>query len=301
MSNNNNLEMAGMIFFIFISFAWENMKKEYELWKGFENEISQEVDSSSATTQICNALNQFMDKAAYTLKKGSIIYRARRISTESELPDCMHKVLELIHDSSASYRNLDGFINGAALAEMNPNKDFWGFNAERSGAPEIEKAYAGRINPKGVSYLYAAEQPHTAIVEVRPIIGQMVSVAEIEIERDLILYDFSIPILDFESKEETHDIFRIIAKHISEPNYAGEEGYLTTQYIGNFIKEKQVEGIRFPSSLHKNGINIVLFDTSKDENDKPINYLIKSSCVHDVTEINIITNKMLPPEASEMT
>lgn len=36
--------------------------------------------------------------------------------------------------------------------------------------------------------------------------------------------------------------------------------YLPTQYLGELIKNSGFDGLRFRSSLHQNGYNIVLFD-----------------------------------------
>jgi hypothetical protein len=55
------------------------------------------------------------------------------------------------------------------------------------------------------------------------------------------------------------------------------------------------DGIRFASSLHKEGVNIVLFDTSKNnEINEPMNYKIKNSSVHFVYDITISERKCFP-------
>ena len=52
---------------------------------------------------------------------------------------------------------------------------FQGFDASGSSAPPRGTASAGRCNPEGVSFLYAALEEHTAIAEIRPFIKDSIS------------------------------------------------------------------------------------------------------------------------------
>lgn len=63
------------------------------------------------------------------------------------------------------------------------------YNAEESDSPPNEKIKSMRANPEGISYLYAAEDVKTAIMEMRPINGQLFSVATIEITDCIRLFD----------------------------------------------------------------------------------------------------------------
>lgn len=164
-------------------------------------------------------------------------------------------------------------------------------------------AKAGRLNSSGIPCLYAAEKEHTAIVEVRPIIGQTVSVAKIETLKELKLFDFcAIPPCANEDTSAPH-LLRVIARDFSKPNHYGDAGYLPTQYVVEMIKEQfakeecAIDGIRFPSSLDKDGINIVLFDvnsTGTGETYETKNYRIKSTSLHLVKNITISEVTVLP-------
>jgi hypothetical protein len=57
--------------------------------------------------------------------------------------------------------------------------------------PLHEKASDGRANPRGIACLYLASQQDTAILEVRPLIGSYVSVAQFRTKRELRLVDCS--------------------------------------------------------------------------------------------------------------
>jgi len=57
--------------------------------------------------------------------------------------------------------------------------------------PPVRNSSEGRINPRGISYLYLANNRKTAIAEVRPWSGSVVSVAAFKTTRDLRLVDCS--------------------------------------------------------------------------------------------------------------
>ena len=144
-------------------------------------------------------------------------------------------------------------------------KRFKGFNASDSGAPPADLGTAGRINPKKIRYLYLAESPETAIYEVRPTIGQYVSVAYFRTVDEVKIYDLTQEIKTSEGEDPKSDyaLFNVIQQRFSEPNAGDTFRYLPTQYLGEVIKQMGFDGIRFKSSLKNDGINIVLFDDKK--------------------------------------
>jgi len=235
------------------------------------------------------------------LCKGKKIFRARLIESIDELPKHTQLVVYLsIDDVSLQTPPVEQLLNNETWKES----PIWGFDAEGSDAPPNDKTPNGRINPVGMSYLYTSEDPHTAIVEVRPTIEQMVSVAEVEIKKDLKIFDFCINPTDGDIADGQRGIFEEIARHLSMPNHMGGSGYYATQYISQYIKKLRgsFDGIRFRSSLHKCGVNIVLFDTTKDEETKePRNYVIKNSSVHYVDNITISESKVLPTDDDDST
>jgi hypothetical protein len=58
--------------------------------------------------------------------------------------------------------------------------------------PLPRSATEGRANVKGIPCLYVATSRETAIAEVRPWVGSAVSVAELQVRKDLTLVDFSL-------------------------------------------------------------------------------------------------------------
>ena len=57
--------------------------------------------------------------------------------------------------------------------------------------PPIQNVPEGRANPRGIAYLYLATDCETAISEVRPWSGALISVGRFEILRDLRIADFT--------------------------------------------------------------------------------------------------------------
>lgn len=144
-------------------------------------------------------------------------------------------------------------------------KRFKGYTASDSGAPPAENAQAGRLNPEKIRYLYLAENPETAVYEVRPTIGQHVSVATFKTTENIKIYDLVSEIKPKEDNSVNHDVllFGEIQRRFSEPNAGDAYKYLPTQYLGEIIKQMGFDGLKFKRSLKNGGVNIVLFDDNK--------------------------------------
>lgn len=148
------------------------------------------------------------------------------------------------------------------------------------GIPPIEKRSAGRSNPLGIGYLYLATDKETAIAEVRPYKGGLVSVACFQANEMLNLVDFSSLglkvyflsavgafILQHMGAQDPAILEKILwgqmnfdfAKPISRDEIGLE--YVPTQVIVEYLKESGFNGIVYNSSLTwTDGDNVVLFD-----------------------------------------
>lgn len=126
----------------------------------------------------------------------------------------------------------------------------------------------------------------TILYEVRPIIGDTVSVAKFKLQKDVRLYDLTIDIYDIENDEvvDFPRLYNTIGAMFSRPYNGDASKYLPTQYIAEEIKNMGFDGLRFRSSLNKNGYNIVLYN--------PDNCIAISS---DLVEIKGIDLKMDKP------
>jgi len=194
------------------------------------------------------------------------------------------------------------------------NHLFWGYAKNESDAPPSKGIYIppGRANPSGISYLYTALDKATAISEVQPTIEQSISIAKISTLKKLNVFNFNYPNtyknsklltkhigeveeeLKLSSFWELEILFSTLSELFAKPILGNTDYYYTTQYISEFLKNKGFDGIQYKSSLKKRGSNIVLFDTSKDENNNTINYQILDSSLYKVENVRITSTKILP-------
>ena len=177
-------------------------------------------------------------------------------------------------------------------------KGWWGYSKRDSDAAPSDATGNGRINPKGISYLYASNRRETAALEARPHISQMVSIAEVMTTEKIVLFDLTRNVFaDNESPNEEIRMFRkLLAHYFSRPNYSGDQAYLVTQYISEYVKGRigettglHFDGICFSSSLDRAGTNYVIFDTTEHPK-----YEIVSSSLEKVVDMQGTLETYLP-------
>jgi hypothetical protein len=158
------------------------------------------------------------------------------------------------------------------------------------GAPPQALASHGRANPAGIPYLYVASDIDTAISEIRPHTGAMVSVAEFLIDDSLDLIDLRnpksaiSPFLDDEEKvlnlSKNLIFLSELGRELTRPvlPHAAVTEYLPSQYLCELIKHAGFHGVVYNSSVG-NGMNLALFDQSKAQG--------ISVCEHYVSKVAI--------------
>ena len=276
-----------------------------DLWNTFEDEIKHRNRFFLESNQkICDLFEKCIPHAIYNLEKGNKLYRARKfsISDYSEDVKKLNELLEQFNKSDILIKIHNGTWKELIAPEIKDifekvsQEVFLGFNEEKSDAPLSDQATSGRANPNGISYLYTSENYKISISELRPVFGQEISVAEIEIINTLRLFDFTSTIQDTEGKHLNESIIRrMIGDKISTPNYGNKMDYLPTQYICEMLKNKfGFDGIRFKSSLIEKGNNIVLFDTSFNDKGKHKNYIIRNSSWYKIKSVVVEEEKILP-------
>ncbi len=141
-------------------------------------------------------------------------------------------------------------------------------------APPKEKAGNGRANPAGIPYLYVASDINTAISELRPHIGESISVAYIDFLEVLHLIDLRNPkaflspfVDDIEEASNfilTVKLMALLGEELSRPvsRHASAYDYAPSQFLCEFIKTKGYDGVVYKSSV-SDGFNVALFDTNK--------------------------------------
>ena len=157
---------------------------------------------------------------------------------------------------------------------------------EEMGCPPPEKATAGRANPIGIPYLYLCESIETTFYETRSGYLDKIIIGEFCPNRKLNLIDFGTEVslsqayfspgvsCDMVQITKYKLLFAKISQELSKPlrRYDTEMEYVHTQLICEYCKKQGLDGIRFNSSLHRGGKNIVLFD---EKEAKCTNVLLK--------------------------
>lgn len=174
----------------------------------------------------------------------------------------------------------DGFFN--TQFELKPHDKLYrarvhhqsgldAYAAEKMKCPKADKVVGGRANPLGIPYIYLSDNPETVLYEVRASFLDELSIAIFNLKEE---YE-TVKIVDF--TEETslfqptkinetikaHLLRELISQDLSKPmrRYDSEIEYIPTQFICEFLKVfTGARGIRFRSSLHPKGNNIVMFD-----------------------------------------
>lgn len=136
-------------------------------------------------------------------------------------------------------------------------------NEEMIGPPP-EKAKDGRLNPKGIVYLYTALEEETCVYENRPWIGAELTVVRFVLRKKINIIDVT---ECFEVPNGQTDLFFAwiteIKKLFSKPVYLDDSlEYLPTQYISETIKSLNFDGIKYRSSINENGNNLALFSNN---------------------------------------
>jgi len=134
--------------------------------------------------------------------------------------------------------------------------------------PLRDEAFEGRVNPKGIPYLYLATERDTAMMEVRPWVGSFISVGQFKILCNLTFIDCSVnervPFIYFEEpdakireKKVWSDINQAFSTPVNQNDRKAD--YIPTQVLSEMFKTNGFDGIIYKSSLGK-GANIALFD-----------------------------------------
>ncbi len=177
--------------------------------------------------------------------------------------------------------------------KINKEKGFYGYNAKDSFIPPVEQTKDLRANYRYIPYLYCANHPYIALVEIRPRIGSLVSVATLVNDEPIRLLDFTIQNKPSKMSEAKKNLFLDLSTLFSKPVTSDDDilDYIPTQFIAEYAKNIGYDGIAFSSSLtpdvNKNNpdrYNIVVFNYHKCR-------VIKSNVVK-IININIESIKL---------
>lgn len=187
---------------------------------------------------------------------------------------------EVIETSNARISNLKAGVNmwraqlGHDWREERPKGETFEIPAAHPPArmkPIPDMATDGRTNPRGIPCLYLAPKKDTAVLEVRPLIGSYVSVAQFKILRDVRLVDCTGRRMgalngwfreDLTPEDIENAVWSDINKAFSEPVERGDSSvdYVPTQILAETFKRHRFDGLAYKSSYGEDGFNVALFD-----------------------------------------
>lgn len=149
------------------------------------------------------------------------------------------------------------------------------FPAAMMGAPPAKKASPGRANPVGIPYLYVGSERDTAVTEIRPHPGEVLTLAEFSIADGLQLIDlrkprqFITPFVMEDLREVAGmrgdiDFLERLGQELTTPVLpnAAAIDYIPSQFLCEFIKQVGYDGVVYSSSV-SDGINLALFDPER--------------------------------------
>ena len=147
--------------------------------------------------------------------------------------------------------------------------------SDEMGAPPPGNASSGRANPVGIPYLYVGSEPDTAVTEVRPQLGETLTVAKFTIEVDAKVVDLRSPrqsiapflmedIEDIAALRGHIDFFERLGRELKTPIVpsAAAVDYIPSQYLCELIKKVGYDGVVYGSSV-SSGVNLALFQPWK--------------------------------------
>ncbi|WP_157361010.1 RES family NAD+ phosphorylase [Arthrobacter sp. EPSL27] len=143
----------------------------------------------------------------------------------------------------------------------------------KMGMPPAIWATGGRANPPGIPHLYLAFHEDTCIAEIRPSTHSTLTLAAFETTDEVTFLDLSAiqPLNPFGLEDDefsqlySYKLLKRLGLELSKPVRRSDNGveYAASQYICEFVKSIGIEGIKYASSVHPGGQNLVLFNDKK--------------------------------------
>lgn len=284
--NTNDLSDNEWITLLYLLFI-DDEKKQNGVWNQFERDLLYK-NRFSSNSPVIEELHACADRARKVIPHDSIFYRARiyhhngydaqlryYLKANGRSKEEIDDLLNNLSDSEKQLALLSQYSGPVKLSnekeagrivdihqKWKKNVRFKGYSAIESTAPKSSLVKDGRANPDHIRYLYLCEDDITPIYEVRPIIDDQVSVAKFRLLKDITVYDLALNIQDqvLNTDNQRSSLYDVIGKMFSKPLNGDAQHYLPTQFLAEEIKRMGFDGLRFNSSLHKDGINVVLFD-----------------------------------------
>jgi len=220
--------------------------KDHHSYRLFADEVRNDnrYVFSKQTNQFLSSFVQLARRFTLKLGKDKELYRSQRGCENEPLTDEKGNKLE-------------------AVRPLSPDRM----------KPLPSEAKEGRVNPKGIAYLYLSNDIDTALAESRPWLGEPVSLGYFNVMRNLKLVSFTEdnislipPILLLDMARIDRIVWEDINRAFSRPVLRYEEAtdYIPTQILAEVLKREKYDGVFYKSRLGR-GANIALFDIDSAE------------------------------------
>lgn len=240
-------------------------KKEQELMDKFTE--FQKACRNNRVFPECEFIEIFeqnISKLKILIPKETLMYRARIF--RDELMDRYMNILEMINEAKSpeDFRYAEN-VHQEFQKQLKYNADN-GFNGydEKNSFVNKNKEYikAARCNHDFEICLYTAEEINTSISELKPLIGETISVASIKTLEDLDLIDLTFV---FETKGDELAFLRnlIALLFIESPTENKKDAYIYTQVICSIVKKCGYDGIKYSSCQSVGKANYAIFNYEK--------------------------------------
>lgn len=240
-----------------------------------------------------NVIDEFLGANLATFAKSGIGKSGSKVVYKKDITDCV-AVWDALKDDIKNHHRFTtdlGRLKDAGWDSLldnqlalSPAQSFYrarihykktdSFGVGDMGARDRGDCPAGRANPEGIPYLYLSEEPKTTFYETRVNMHDVVSVGEFKIAGKDPIYVENLTDIDLNDIEDLLNedvvtlakrklLIRALSRDMSNPmrRFDSPIEYVPTQFICEYIQLKQkVSGIRFASSVYKDGINLVIFD-----------------------------------------
>ena len=137
--------------------------------------------------------------------------------------------------------------------------------------PLRDRAHEGRVNPRGIPCLYMATDDVTAMMEVRPWAGSVLTISQLVVLKEVTLVDctraaeFNLEQPMTQERLESNN-WHVLNEAFSLPVFQAEDvaDYAPTQYIAEAFRAAKYDGIMYESKV-ANGKNVAIFDPANAE------------------------------------
>lgn len=238
--------------------AYEDYDKGISLFAGYRDRI-QNIPLV--------ALKNDFDPRLRKLRKQSLLLNHFLLDeqTKALISPSLSDLEDKLSKGTILFRSRLGFENRATpLMGWGDERHYRPYSGASISAPPPYLVSAGRMNRGGISFLYLATNPDTAIAEIRPYPGHFCSVGSFEAQRELRVANLSaIDVCDYSSSDQRLDEF-LLLKSIDDlfsipvtPERHSE--YHFSQLFADAFRHLGFDAVCYRSSVSEE-VNYVVFD-----------------------------------------